>query len=52
MRPGIDPAVQVLQLAKPGRIKYFQGPRYHICLQVWVNAPGAEEEIFSVREAP
>ena len=33
-------------------LEYFQGPRYHICLQVWVTAPGAEEEIFSVREAP
>jgi hypothetical protein len=31
-------------------LEYFQGPRYHIALQVYVTAPGGEEGIFSVRE--
>ncbi len=30
-------------------LEYFQGPRYHIALQVWVTPPGAGEQIFSVR---
>jgi hypothetical protein len=33
-------------------LEYYQGPRYHICLQVWVTAPGEGEVIFSVRESP
>jgi hypothetical protein len=31
-------------------LEYFQGPRYHIALQVFVTPPGGEEGIFSVRE--
>ncbi len=30
-------------------LEYFQGPRYHIALQVYVTPPGGTEEIFSVR---
>ncbi|MBN2803702.1 MAG: hypothetical protein JXR91_11445 [Deltaproteobacteria bacterium] len=30
-------------------LEYFQGPRYHIALQVFVTPPGGTEEIFSVR---
>ena len=30
-------------------LEYFQGPRYHIALQVWVTPPGGSEQIFSVR---
>ena len=30
-------------------IEYFQGPRYHINLQLWATAPGGTEGIFSVR---
>lgn len=30
-------------------LEYFQGPRYHINLQVYATPPGGEEGIFSVR---
>ena len=30
-------------------LEYFQGPRYHIALQLFVTPPGGEEGIFSVR---
>lgn len=30
-------------------IEYFQGPRYHINLQLYATPPGGEEGIFSVR---
>ena len=30
-------------------LEYFQGPRYHIALQVYVKPPGGEEGLFSVR---
>jgi hypothetical protein len=31
-------------------LEYFQGPRYHIALQVFVTPEGGVEELFSVRE--
>ena len=31
-------------------LEYYQGPRYHIALQVWVTVPGEQEIIFSVRD--
>jgi len=30
-------------------LEYFQGPRYHINLQLYATPPGGEEGIFSVR---
>jgi len=30
-------------------LEYFQGPRFHINLQVWVTPPGKPEELFTVR---
>jgi PA14 domain len=30
-------------------LEYFQGPRYHINLQLWVTPPGKPEELFTVR---
>ena len=30
-------------------LEYFQGPRYHINLQLWVTPPGKGEELFTVR---
>ena len=30
-------------------LEYFQGPRYHIALQVFVTPPGEKEQIFTVR---
>jgi hypothetical protein len=29
-------------------IEYFQGPRYQIALQLWMTAPGGQENIFSL----
>jgi hypothetical protein len=31
-------------------LEYYQGPRYHIALQVFVTPPNGTEEIFSVRQ--
>ncbi len=30
-------------------LEYFQGPRFHINLQLWVTPPGKPEELFTVR---
>ncbi len=30
-------------------LEYFQGPRYHINLQLYATPPGGEEGLFSVR---
>lgn len=30
-------------------LEYFQGPRFHINLQLWVTPPGKKEELFTVR---
>lgn len=30
-------------------LEYFQGPRFHINLQLWVTPPGKAEELFTVR---